>query len=135
MAKFDLESACKLIQGYGITFAYVPPPIVLGLAKDPLVSKYDLSSLKWLSSGAAPLTHELIDSVWARLTVPTKQGYGLSEVSPCSHLQTVLDWAKHKGSVGKLVPNMSAKVVDLEGKEVAQGQVSRVLFLTGRCRF
>lgn len=125
MEKFDLEKACKLIQDYGITFAYIPPPVILGFAKHPLVDKYDMSSLKWLNSGAAPLTHELIDGVWARLTIPVKQGYGLSEVSPCSHLQTVLEWAKYKASVGKLVPNMEARIVDLDGNDVAQGQVSQ----------
>ncbi|ORY66285.1 putative phenylacetyl-CoA ligase [Pseudomassariella vexata] len=122
MPKFELERACQLIQKYGITFAYIPPPIILGLAKHPVVDKYDLTSLKWLNSGAAPLTQELQDSVWERLTIPTKQGYGLSETSPTTHLQTVLEWAKHKASVGKLVPNMEAKIVDLEGNELPVGQ-------------
>lgn len=107
-----------------ITFAYVPPPIILGFAKHPIVDKYDLSSLKWLNSGAAPLTKELVDGVWERLTIPTKQGYGLSETSPVSHMQSVLEWAKYKGSVGGLMPNMEAKIVDLEGNEVPQGEVS-----------
>ncbi|KAM0819603.1 hypothetical protein AB5N19_05419 [Seiridium cardinale] len=122
LAKFELEKFCKLIQDYVITFAYVPPPIVLGLAKHPIVDKYDLSSLKWLNSGAAPLTHELINGIWERLTIPVKQGYGLSEVSPVSHLQTVLEWARYKGAVGKLVPNMECRIVDLEGKDVPDGQ-------------
>ncbi|KAH8675824.1 hypothetical protein BX600DRAFT_186734 [Xylariales sp. PMI_506] len=126
LPKFELEAACKLIQDYGITFAYIPPPIALGLAKHPVVDKYDLSSLKWLNSGAAPLTHELINGVWERLTIPIKQGYGLSESSPTSHLQTVLEWAKYKGSVGKLVPNMEARIVDLEGKDVSIGQEGEI---------
>ncbi|KAI0137007.1 putative phenylacetyl-CoA ligase [Xylariales sp. AK1849] len=126
LPKFELEKACKLIQDYGITFAYIPPPIVLGLAKDPIVDKYDLSSLKWLNSGAAPLTHELINGLWERLTVPVKQGYGLSETSPVTHLQTVLEWAKHKGAVGKLVPNMEARIVDLEGKDVPPGEEGEI---------
>lgn len=124
MTKFELEHACQQIEKHGITFAYIPPPIVLGLAKSPVVDKYDLSSLKWLNSGAAPLTHELINGVWDRLTIPVKQGYGLSEVSPVSHMQTVLEWAKHKGSVGKLIPSMECRIVDSEGNDVPQGQVS-----------
>lgn len=125
LAKFELEKFCKLVQEHGITFAYIPPPIVLGLAKHPIVDKYDLSTLKWLNSGAAPLTHELINGVWDRLTIPVKQGYGLSEVSPVALLQTVLEWAKYKGSVGKLIPNMTCRVVDLEGNDVKQGEVSK----------
>ena len=124
LPKFELEKACQLIQDHMITFAYVPPPIVLGFAKHPVVDKYDLSSLKWLNSGAAPLTKELVDGVWERLTIPTKQGYGLSETSPVSHMQSVLEWAKYKGAVGGLMPNMEAKIVNLEGKEVPQGEVS-----------
>lgn len=72
------------------------------------------------------MTHELINGVWERLTLPVKQGYGLSEVSPVSHLQTVLEWAKYKGAVGKLIPNMECRVVDLEGKDVPDGQVIRL---------
>ncbi|KAK8048803.1 Photinus-luciferin 4-monooxygenase (ATP-hydrolyzing) [Apiospora phragmitis] len=116
LPKFELEKACKLIQDYQVTFAYVPPPIILGFAKHPIVDKYDLSSLKWLNSGAAPLTAELVDAVWERLTIPTKQGYGLSETAPVTHMQSVLEWAKFKGSVGPLMANMEAKVVDLDGR-------------------
>lgn len=126
LAKFELEKFCKLVQDYGITFAYIPPPIVLGLAKHPVVDKYDLSSIKWLNSGAAPLTHELINGVWERLTIPVKQGYGLSEVSPVALLQTVLEWAKYKGSVGTLIPNMTCRIVDLEGNDLPQGQEGEI---------
>lgn len=126
LPKFDLESFCRIVQDYGATFAYIPPPIVLGLAKHPVVDKYDMTSLKWLNSGAAPLTKELINGVWERLTIPVKQGYGLSETAPVSHMQTVLEWAKFKGSVGQLVPNMEAKVVDMEGKELPVGQEGEI---------
>ena len=55
LPKFDLEKSCRVIQDYGITYASVPPPVVLALAKHPVVAKYDLSSVKWMNSGAAPL--------------------------------------------------------------------------------
>jgi 4-coumarate--CoA ligase len=42
------------IQRYNITFSYVVPPIVLALAKDPLVDQYNVSSVKMVNSGAAP---------------------------------------------------------------------------------
>ena len=62
-------------------------PIILQLAKNPIVSKYDLSSLKMMNSGAAPLTKDLVESCYERLKVPIKQGYGLSETSPTTHSQ------------------------------------------------
>ncbi|KAJ4397010.1 hypothetical protein N0V93_001234 [Gnomoniopsis smithogilvyi] len=122
MSRFDLEKACQIIQDNKITFAYVPPPIVLAFGKHPEVDNYDLTSLKMMHSGAAPLTNELLELVWSRLKLPVKQGYGLSETSPVTHVQLPDEWAKFMGSVGKLVPNMEAKIVDLEGNEVPLGE-------------
>lgn len=122
MSRFDLEKACQLIQDFRITFAYVPPPIVLALGKSPLVAGYDLTSLKVVHSGAAPLTPELVALLWRRLRLPVKQGYGLSETSPVTHAQAPDEWAKFMGSVGKLVPNMEAMIVDAAGKEVGLGE-------------
>jgi len=62
-------------------------PIILQLAKNPIVGNYDLSSLKMMNSGAAPLTKDLVESCYQRLKVPVKQGYGLSETSPTTHSQ------------------------------------------------
>lgn len=87
MSKFEIEKFCATIQNQKITFAYVVPPVVLLLGKHPIVDKYNLSSLKMLNSGAAPLTRELVDAVYQRLNVPIKQGYGLSETSPTTHAQ------------------------------------------------
>lgn len=122
LSRFDLEKACQLIQDNQITFAYVPPPIVLAFAKHPVVDNYDLTSLRCMNSGAAPLTNELLDMVWSRLKLPIKQGYGLSETSPTTHCQLPDEWAKFMGSVGKLFPNMEAMIVDLEGNEVSLGE-------------
>lgn len=123
MSRFDLEKACQVIQDFKITYAYVPPPVVLALGKEPAVDKYDLSTLKLMHSGAAPLTAELIDLVWNRLKIAVKQGYGLSEASPVSHAQRADEWEKFKTSVGKLAPNMQARIVDTEGNEVPYGEV------------
>lgn len=87
MPKFDIEKFCSIIQYQKITFAYVVPPVVLLLGKHPIIDKYDLSSLRMLNSGAAPLTQELVEAVYKRLKVPIKQGYGLSETSPTTHTQ------------------------------------------------
>jgi 4-coumarate--CoA ligase len=54
LERFSLEEFLEMIQNYKATFAFVVPPIVLDLAKDPLVDKYDLSTMRMMNSGAAP---------------------------------------------------------------------------------
>ncbi|KAL5091033.1 hypothetical protein Trisim1_003348 [Trichoderma cf. simile WF8] len=127
LPKFDLEKACKLIQDHHITFMYVPPPIVLALGKHPVISKYDLSSLRWINSAAAPLSRELAVSVWDRLKIGVKQGYGLSETSPGVMIQLAEEWWKYQGSVGRLYPNMEAKIVDEDGKELGYDKSGELL--------
>ncbi|ATZ46425.1 hypothetical protein BCIN_01g10250 [Botrytis cinerea B05.10] len=126
MEKFELEKFCHTIQKFGATFAYVVPPIVLMLGKSPVVSKYDLSTVRMMNSGAAPLTRELVDAVYARLKIPIKQGYGLSETSPTTHTQPWEDWNKYPGSVGRLLPNQVAKYMNSEEKEVPAGQTGEL---------
>ena len=122
MAQFDLEKFCATVQEQKVTFAYVAPPVVLLLGKHPIVDKYDLSSLRMLSSGAAPLTQELVNTVYQRLKIPIKQGYGLSETSPTTHMQPWELWDTTIGAVGALLPNQTAKFMSSEGNEVPAGE-------------
>lgn len=126
MSRFDLASFCATIEREQITFAYIVPPVVLLLGKHPIVSKYNLSSLRMLNSGAAPLTRELVDAVYERLRVPIKQGYGLSETSPTTHMQPWHLWDKTIGSVGTLLPNQTAKYMSAEGAEVLVGETGEL---------
>src|SRR5262245_51851188 len=59
MPRFDLEQFLQLLQDHRVTFAYVVPPVALALAKHPAVDRYDLSSIRALFSGAAPLGPDL----------------------------------------------------------------------------
>ena len=126
LPKFDIDTFCRVIQDYRITFAYIVPPVVLQLAKHQAVSKYDLSSLRMMNSGAAPLTRELVDQLYARIKVPVKQGYGLSETSPTTHTQPWSQWKNTIGSVGLMLPNQTAKYMSEDEKEVPIGQVGEL---------
>ncbi|KAF2003382.1 4-coumarate-CoA ligase-like protein [Amniculicola lignicola CBS 123094] len=130
MPKFDIEDYCRFVQENKITFAYVVPPVILLLAKHPVVSNYDLSSIRMMNSGAAPLTKELVEAAHARLGIPVKQGYGLSETSPTTHTQPWEDWNKTIGSVGTLLPNQTAKYMSEDEQEVPVGEVGE-LWLKG----
>lgn len=126
MPKYDIETFCQTIQQHRITFAYVVPPVVLQLAKHPAVSKYDLSSIRMMNSGAAPLTRELVDALYARINIRVKQGYGLSETSPTTHTQPWDLWKSTIGSVGQMLPNQTAKYMSEDEKEVPIGQVGEL---------
>lgn len=65
------------IQKYKITYAFLVPPIILHLANNPIASKYDLSSLGNVMSGAAPLGAGLTKKVKERFPkINVSQGYG-----------------------------------------------------------
>jgi acyl-CoA synthetase (AMP-forming)/AMP-acid ligase II len=92
---------------------------VLGLAKHPLVDKYDLRHLHTLVSGAAPLSEHVAGAASARLGCRVVQGYGLTETSPVTHA-TRIDRTAEPGTeriktagIGPPVANTEAKVVDV----------------------
>lgn len=87
MPSFDLKLFCTIIQNHKITYCYIAPPVAVHLAKNPVVESYNLKSLRMVTSGAAPLTKELILEVYERLGLRVKQAYGLSETSPVTHMQ------------------------------------------------
>ncbi len=110
MARFDLEQFLSLHQEHRLTRAFVAPPMVVALAKHPVVDNYDLSSLQWILSGAAPLSAELAIECGGRLGCEVVQGYGMTELSPVSHA-TPSGMFK-PGSVGVTVPNTEVNIVD-----------------------
>ena len=116
--RFDLEQFLQLVQDYRVTFAHLVPPIMVALAKHPAVDDYELSSLRTIFSGAAPLGEAVTTACIERLGCQVRQGYGMTETSPATHC-TGSDAAKTKhGSVGMCVPNTECKLVDVETGEM-----------------
>jgi len=111
MSRFELDAFLDLLQRYGVTRAHVVPPIVLALAKHPMVDRYDLSHLRVIDCGAAPLSGELADACATRLGCEVKQGFGMTELSPVSHLMP--DGTSMPGSVGPTIRNVECQVVDI----------------------
>ncbi len=121
--KFDFQEFLTLIQKYRITIAPLVPPIVLGMVKHPAVSQFDLSSVRLVFSGAAPLGEELARELSKKLGCPVVQGYGMTEASPVTHLSPTRNAPLKPGSVGRVVPNTEVKMVGVDtGVEVATGQ-------------
>jgi len=114
MPRFELELFLRFLQDYGVTRAYLVPPIILALAKHPLVDQYDLSKLRIIMSGAAPLSESVARACAERLGCVVLQGYGLTETSPVTHANPE-DPARIKlASVGPPLPNTECQIVDLE---------------------
>lgn len=119
--RFDLEHFLTLTQNHKVKRLLVVPPIVLALAKQPLVDDFDLSNLKELVSGAAPLGSEISSIVSNRLDCKMLQAYGMTELSPVTHCNPVN--APRLGSVGLTVPNTSCRIVSTEtGADLDQDQ-------------
>ncbi len=109
MPRFDLAQALSLIERHQVTRFFAVPPIVLALAKHPAVADFDLSSLRQVLSGAAPLGAEVAEEASARIGCEVVQGYGMTELSPISHATPPGNYKP--GSVGLTVANTEARIV------------------------
>jgi acyl-CoA synthetase (AMP-forming)/AMP-acid ligase II len=112
MPRFEFELFLSLIERHRITTLGLVPPIVLALAKHPAMSKYDLSSLRLVTSGAAPLDATLQQAAGDRIGVPIRQGYGLTEVTFAVTGLPIDESPTKPGGVGRLLPNVEARIVD-----------------------
>ncbi|MEX0964196.1 MAG: AMP-binding protein [Pseudohongiellaceae bacterium] len=128
MPRFDLEQFLQIVQDYKITCLNLVPPIVLALAKHPAVDNYDVSSVRVIGCGAAPLGEELEKACSSRLGCQIYQGYGLTEVSGASHVNPATESAAKSGSVGPVLPNTFSKIIDTEsGAELGPNERGEVL--------
>ncbi|VDC00297.1 unnamed protein product [Peniophora sp. CBMAI 1063] len=120
LPKFNPEDFCAAIERFKVTTAFIVPPIVLALVHHPAVEKYNMKSLVYISSGAAPLSADLVAAARTRLgNIAVGQGYGLTETSPVTHMvpRPVAATTNKIGTVGLLVPNLEARLVVAEGPD------------------
>jgi acyl-CoA synthetase (AMP-forming)/AMP-acid ligase II len=119
MPRFDLPEFLRIIQDQKCTWVFIAPPIAVALAKHPLVDQFDLSSVKAVFSGAAPLDANLAGAVATRLNTTVRQGYGMTELSPVSHVIPLDRDDISLDNIGLALPNMESKLVDPEtGEEI-----------------
>jgi acyl-CoA synthetase (AMP-forming)/AMP-acid ligase II len=125
MPRFDPAQALELIERHRVSELYVVPPALLALVHHPAVDAYDLSSLRFIASAAAPLPGEVASLAAARLRCPVFQCYGMTEACP-THINPPDAW--REGSVGLPLPDVEQRIVDLEtGAEVAAGATGELL--------
>jgi len=128
MPRFEFVKFLECVQTYRISLAPLVPPIVLGLAKHPAVAQHDLSSLKRIMCGAAPLGAEVERACAQRLGCSIMQGYGMTEFAGASLTHRASANAPKIGSVGRCWPNMQARIVNLEtGDDMGVGETGELL--------
>uniref|UniRef100_A0A7S0L8F5 4-coumarate--CoA ligase n=1 Tax=Coccolithus braarudii TaxID=221442 RepID=A0A7S0L8F5_9EUKA len=125
MPSFEPVLFLKILKEHDITVAHVAPPLVGFLARHPAVEAVlPLPRLAELFSGAAPLGKELEDAARQRLGCVVRQGYGMTEASPVTHIMpmSLAQAGVAQGAVGELVPGMECKLIDLNGAPVGVGE-------------
>ncbi|GGR91018.1 AMP-dependent synthetase [Streptomyces humidus] len=131
LPRFDLETFLAAVQNHRITALYVAPPIVLALARHPAVDQYDLSSLRYVLSAAAPLDAGLAEACAKRLNLPpVGQAYGMTELSPGTHV-VPLDALREApaGTVGRLIAGTEMRIVALDDpdRDLDVGEAGEIL--------
>ncbi|CAL4929108.1 unnamed protein product [Urochloa decumbens] len=118
MPRFDAGSAMAAVERHRVTHLYCVPPVMIALAKHGSAGRYDLSSLKLILSGAAPLGRDVMEAVAKDFPgAEVVQGYGMTETCGIISLENPerdFRKARQLGSTGTLVINVEAKIVDVE---------------------
>ncbi|MFJ9619862.1 4-coumarate--CoA ligase family protein [Streptomyces noursei] len=139
LPRFDLRQFLTAVERHRITEIYTAPPIVLALAKHPMVEEFDLSSLRRVLCAAAPLDAGLAAACARRLGLPAVlQAYGMTELSPATHVvppdtagpATTASRAADPppGAVGTLLPSTELRIVSLEtGRDLGPGETGEIL--------
>ncbi|KRZ13331.1 4-coumarate--CoA ligase 2 [Trichinella zimbabwensis] len=133
---FKLEIFLQLIEKFKIENLFVVPPILVMLLKHSKVDKHDISSVKKIIVGAAPIGKDLFDEVTKKFThiKSVVQGYGMTEVSGVSHITEPFSVKVQKGSCGRLLPNYECKVIDIEnGEELSAGKSGEICLRSPTC--
>jgi acyl-CoA synthetase (AMP-forming)/AMP-acid ligase II len=130
MPRFDLDGLCGLVQEHGVTRLEVVPPVVLALARHPAVTRYDLSSLRLITSAGAPLGAALAGECALRLGCRVKQAYGMTEFGGATHIVPDAGGGP-ASSIGPLLPGVEARVVDCaSGLDAGPGRPGEMLIHT-----
>ncbi len=130
MPRFDLEQLLRLIETYGVTRLLAAPPIIVALANQAIVDDYDLSTLRTVICGGAPLSADLATRCADRLGCTVRQTYGMSEAG-LTHMSTLDQDPAKIGTVGPCTAGTECKVIDIAtGAELGPGHPGELLVRT-----
>ncbi|AFH64682.1 long-chain-fatty-acid--CoA ligase [Paenibacillus caseinilyticus] len=125
--RFRVEDVLKTIHKCRPTVFPGAPTMYISLINHPDIRRYDLSSIEFCISGAAPLPHEVQERFESLTGGKLIEGYGLTEASPVTHANNIWE-ARKLGSIGIPFPDTEARIVDPQsGEEVPQGQIGELV--------
>lgn len=134
LPKFTPETYIECVVKYKPTILFVVPSLLLFLASHPAVTAQHLSSIREVTCGAAPATKSLIDKFKQKVEredITIRQGYGMTETSPCTlYTRFAIPEAK-LGSTGQLVRGTKARIVSLTTGENLPAHQSGELYVKG----
>lgn len=129
LPQFTMEAMLDVVVEYKLSELLMVPPILIRMVRDPVVDKYDLSHITRFSSGAAPLSEEIIQLLKKKFPqTGFKQGYGMTESCSCitAHPPEKFDY-KYAHSGGAIVASTEVKIVKEDGTEADVGESGEVL--------
>jgi len=112
----DIDFVLRVIQKERTSLFPGVPAMYIRIINHPKVAEFDLKSVKACVSGAAPLPIEVQERFGEITGGRLVEGYGMSELSPVA-ICNPLYGTRKKGSIGIPIPNVDAKLVDLETGE------------------
>lgn len=123
---FDPGEIWRTMEREKCTVGLAVPTMLKILMEIPEFHRVDLAHLRWLISGGAPLPGEILEA-YRRRGIVLRQGYGLTEVGVNCFTMTDEESLRKAGSVGRPLLFTEARLVDLEGRDVAPGDVGELL--------
>ncbi|KAF2445352.1 4-coumarate-CoA ligase 2 [Karstenula rhodostoma CBS 690.94] len=129
LPQFTMEGMLEIVVEYQLGELLLVPPILIRLVRDPIVDKYDLSHVTRFSSGAAPLSEEIIQLLQKKFPhTGFKQGYGMTESCSCITAHPPEKYAyKYAHSGGAVCASTEVKILKEDGTEGDVGEVGEVL--------
>jgi acyl-CoA synthetase (AMP-forming)/AMP-acid ligase II len=128
MPRFDCEASLQLIADEGVTFALCVPPTLLAYCQAAEQGKFPREHrLSWVKSGAAPLAPQLARRFTASTGIPIRQGYGMTEASPVTHIGFLAPELYKPESVGMPVAQTDCRVVNEKEQDVAPGEIGELV--------
>jgi len=126
--KFDPVQFLEAMQNDRISVGFLVPPILLFLTNHPMVKGYDLSAIRFILSGAAPLDSETQAGLAKKLSTSIRQGWGMTELAPYASGNLHKGCVIMPGSAGLLAPNTEGIIVDAEtGESLPSGESGELL--------